>query len=345
MGIILYTYPFKDRNLRFERPWCPTIYPYTQSVNRVRSGLDPFEYTNMCESISDIKKLPQSKLSFSDMCLETADRLNKTIDKNMYLYYSGGMDSAAALLAFRKVMSKQELEKLYIVASHHSVLEFPELWTEIHYQFAGRIISAYTNMEDLAKTGVVITGQHADHLIGSDNIRRVYAEHGNEGITMPWRDAMLPIYTNQFGSLIAKNFIEVYGDTTSECPFPIVTAYDWVWWFGFTNKWQHAKYKFLGYKPWKNPKKTYKNVVHFFDTPEWQKWSLDNHDLKVATKIKDYKKIIRDFVIKESKHTSYSKKQKEASLRMLWYNKEFAYGISEDFSELTKEQSLELIGR
>ena len=345
MGIILYTYPFKDRNLRFERPWCPTIYPYTQSVNRVRSGLDPFEYTNMCESISDIKKLPQSKLSFSDMCLETADRLNKTIDKNMYLYYSGGMDSAAALLAFRKVMSKQELEKLYIVASHHSVLEFPELWTEIHYQFAGRIISAYTNMEDLAKTGVVITGQHADHLIGSDNIRRVYAEHGNEGITMPWRDAMLPIYTNQFGSLIAKNFIEVYGDTTSECPFPIVTAYDWVWCFGFTNKWQHAKYKFLGYKPWKNPKKTYKNVVHFFDTPEWQKWSLDNHDLKVATKIKDYKKIIRDFVIKESKHTSYSKKQKEASLRMLWYNKEFAYGISEDFSELTKEQSLELIGR
>jgi len=345
MGIILYTYPFKDKTLRFERPWCPTVYPYTQSVNRVRTGLDPFDYTNLCESIVEIKSLPQSKKTFSEMCFETADRLNKTIDKKMYLYYSGGMDSAAALLSFRKMMSKQDLEKLYIVASHHSMLEFPELWTEIHYQFAGRIISSYANMEDLATDGVVITGQHADHLLGSDNIRRVYNTHGNEGITMPWRDAMLPIYTAQFGAETARNFIDVYGETTCECPFPIVTAFDWVWWFGFTNKWQHARYKFLGYKPWKNPKKTYKNVVHFFDTPEWQKWSLDNHDLKVVTNIKDYKHTIRSFVIDESGHKSYVKKKKESSLRMLWYNKEFCYGVADDFSELTKYQSLEFIGR
>lgn len=345
MGIILYTYPFKDPSLRFERPWCPTIYPYTQSVNRVRSDLDPFQYINLCEPISEIKSLPTSKLSFSDMCLARAENLNKTVDKNIYLYYSGGMDSAAAFLAFRKVMSKQDLKKLHIVASHQSILEFPEMWTEIHYAFEGRIISSYANMEDLARDGVVVTGQHADHLLGSDNIKRVHSQHGNEGITMPWRDAMLPIYTEQFGESIARKFIEVYGETTSECPFPIVTAYDWVWWFGFTNKWQHAKYKFLGYKPWKNPAKTYKNVIHFFDTPEWQKWSLDNHDLKVVTKMRDYKRVIRDFVINESGYQSYSKKRKEASLRMLWYNKEFAYGISDDFSELTKEQCLEHIGR
>lgn len=343
MGIILYTYPFRDRRLKF-RPWCPTVYPYTQSVNRVRDGIDPFNYTKMCEPISEIKKLPQSRLNFSEMCLERAYDLNKAIDKKMFLYYSGGMDSAAALLAFRKVMSPQDLTKLHIVASHHSASEFPELWNEIYYDFSGRIINAYTNMEDLAREGVVITGQHADHLLGSDNIKRVYNVHGNGGITMPWRDAMMPIYENMFGRTTAEKFIEVYGETTSECPFPIVTAFDWVWWFGFTNKWQHAKYKFLGYKPWKNPKETYGNVVHFFDTPKWQKWSLDNHDLKVVTKIKDYKYTIRDFVIKESGYQSYQKKRKESSLRMLWYNKEFAHGIADDFSELTKEQSLEFIG-
>lgn len=345
MGIILYTYPFSDRSLRFERPWCPKIYPYTQSVNRVKEGLDPFTYTNLCETISEIKSLPQSKMSFEDMCLSTADNLNRTVDKNIYLYYSGGMDSAAVLLSLRKVMTPKQLERVYVVASHHSVLEFPELWTEIYYQFSGRILNSYQNMEDLARKGIVLTGQHADHLLGSDNIRRVYDRHGDAGINMPWRDAMLPIYTDLFGKPVTEKFIEVYGETTDECPFPIVTAFDWVWWFGFTNKWQHAKYKFLGYKPWKNPKSTYKNVVHFFDTPEWQKWSLDNHDLKTVSKLSDYKHTIRDFVVRESGYNSYKNKRKESSLRMLWYNKEFAYGIADDFKELTKEQSLEFIGR
>lgn len=342
MGMILYTYPYKDKSLKF-KPWCPTIYPYTQSVNRVTEGLDPFNYTKLCEPISQIVSMPKNEYSFEEMCLLTADNINKTIDKKIYLYYSGGMDSAAALVSLKKVMSKSDLEKLYIVATHHSILEFPEFWNDINSQFKGRIINAYTDMESLTKDGVVLTGQMADHVLGSDNIKRVHKEHGDAGINMPWKEAMYPIYRQQFGGLLAHNFIDVYGETTKACPFPIVTAFDWVWWYGFTNKWQHAKYKFLGYKPWVNPQESYKNVIHFFDTPLWQRWSLDNHDKKIKDTMNTYKFIIKNFVAEETGYDSYFKKKKRPSLRFLWFNKDFYYGISDDFTSLSKEESLEYL--
>lgn len=344
--MILYTYPRRDRALAERFPsWCPSMYPYTQSVSRVDSSLDPFEYTNLCEPISDIVDLPTNTKTWEEMCYDRAKDIIRSSDKNIYLYYSGGIDSVCVYLALREMLTAQDRERLHIVCTHHSHLEFPELWEEIYYNYKGRIINAYTNMEDLAENGIVLTGQCADQVLGSDNIRRVTSLYGYEGIKMPWKEALLPIYTQQFGSAKANKFIEVYGETVSACPFPIVTAFDWVWWFNFSNKWQHAKYKFLGYKPWKNPKETYKNVVHFFDTPEWQKWSLDNHDKKIGDRLITYKFIAKDFIVGLTGFERYTEKKKVSSLRVLWYNKDFSYGVSDGFEDMSRSECLELIRR
>jgi len=341
MGLLLYTKMFDNENLDL-LPWCPKQYPYTQSVNRVMQGMDPFNVTLGCETIAEILQLPTNNKTYEDMAIERAIQF-KELDGDIYIMYSGGVDSTTAVTAFLASWSTEELQRVHILASITSIAEFPQMWNLIVEKFKGRITSSYAHVEKACKKGHVITGEHGDQIFGSDVIKKVVDHHGEEGIHANWKTKMPVVYNDMFGKSIASKFIEVYERTTVACPFPIKSCFDWVWWFNFTNKWQHVKYRLLAYKDWEDPRTNFSKIHHFFDTPEWQRWSLDNHDQKIENSLRSYKVAGKKFIIKHTGYDEYITKGKVGSLKNLWKNKGFYEAVDDNLNFITKEYAMEFI--
>ena len=342
MGLLLHLNMSGVKSLPL-KPNFPRLYPYTQMVNRVLPDqLDPFHYTLCCEPISDILKLPSTTKSFGDMAEEYANEM-KGLGEPIYIMYSGGIDSSSAVIAFLRTWSPEELKRVTILCSHHSAAEFPQLWNVIVDKFRGRILPSFKHVEHYLKKGYVVTGEHGDQLFGSDVVRMIYRIFGDEGIHKPWQEIMPTIYTRIFGEEIVPEFIARYEQTLPFCPFPIKTSFDWIWWFNFTNKWQHVKYRLLAHNGWEKPAETFKKVKHFYDTPAWQRWSFDNHDKKIADTYQSYKLAAKEYIVGATGFTDYIKKPKVGSLYQIWYSSKFYEAIDTSFNYLTREQAVEYV--
>ena len=160
---------------------------------------------------------------------------------------------------------------------------------------------------------------------------------------MPWQKTMPATYALYFRQQIIDGFIDRYAQTLSVCPFPIKTSFDWVWWFNFTNKWQHVKFRILGQKTWQTPAVSFRKVHHFYDTSAWQRWSLDNHDKKIAATLLSYKKAAKEYIVKQTGFSSYMNKPKVGSFSQVWAMHEFYEAITTDYTYLTREQVLEYV--
>jgi hypothetical protein len=151
------------------------------------------------------------------------------------------------------------------------------------------------------------------------------------------------VYNKVFLPEIVPDFIARYEQTLSACPFPLKSSFDWIWWFNFTNKWQHVKYRFLAHHPWNNPKETFKKILHFYDTPTWQRWSFDNHDKKIGRTYASYKLAAKEYIVDSTGFSEYIHKPKVGSLFQIWRGTEFYEAIDTDFNYLTREEVVEFI--
>ena len=137
MGLLLYTKPFDNENLNL-MPWCPRQYPYTQYVNRVMQGLDPFNVSIGCETFYQINQMLTNKKTFEEMAVERAEELKK-LDGDIYIMYSGGINSTTALVALLISWSKEELKRVHVLTSVSNIKEFPQMWNLIVENFKGTL--------------------------------------------------------------------------------------------------------------------------------------------------------------------------------------------------------------
>jgi len=317
-------------------------FPWYDTVNRViKHELDPFIVETPLETVHDIKKnLKQHK--YEDLMNQRATEL-LALNKPIYVMWSGGIDSTAVLVALLKNATPQQIESIHVVCSMDSVNEYPEFWGDITKIFKGRIKSAHFHPAEFCKQGIVVTGELADQCFGSDVLYKVSALYGYDAVHKPWQDVMPKLYNEVYGP---NKIIEKYEQTLSASVFPIKTAFDWMWWFNFTNKWNHVSYAMLGMDGWGDPATLFNNVHRFHGTVEFQQWSMQNQDLKIKKyDITSYKYIAKEYVVSYTKHESYLKKRKEPSLGRLWKLKKPQYGITPQLEYLTLEQIEEYVNR
>ena len=324
------------------KPCYPRTYPFTQMVNRVLiDQIDPFHYTLSCESISEILRIPCNNKSFDDMVEERANDL-KAGNEPIYIIYSGDIDSSSVVLAFLRTWSSDELKRVTILASHHSVDEFPEFWNIIVDKFKDRILPSFKHIEYYCERGVVVIGEHGEQIFGADMLRDIVDIYGNEGIHKPWQEIMPTVYRRILSPKIVDDFIARYEQTLHVCPFPIRTSFDWIWWFNFTNMWQHVKYRPLSLKVWHNPKESFQKIRHFYDTPAWQRWSFANHDRKIGKTYESYKIVAKEYI---AKNTGFWKRmdRQMGNLTQNWYYNETYEAIDTCFNYLTREKVVEYV--
>lgn len=71
-----------------------------------------------------------------------------------------------------------------------------------------------------------------------------------------------------------RNIEEYLYGLIDRCPFKIENKFDFYWWLSFTLRWYSLKYRFTGLTG------NISNSVPFFDTLDFQSWSIINHQIK-----------------------------------------------------------------
>ena len=339
----------QSKLILFTNPWVKSfaeklpanampVFPFFQTVSRLTYKPDAFDCKLMCEPIEDIVSLPNHKKSFTELADERAAQIRK-LPGTIFVMWSGGIDSTTVLTSILRTWPSEELGKLVVLCNNDSIKENPNFFKLIASKKI-TIKSSSANFEQYLQYGYIITGELGDQIFGSDIVGACVKEYGEAAINSPWQEVAPDIFSKLSPEHGAAAF-DNYRHIVDEAPFDLVTTQDFFWWLNFTQKWQHVKFRSLCVANWKNPEVTFKNLVHFFDTVDFQVWSVHNHHtMKIKDTWASYKFTAKEYIVDYTKDDSYLSKLKVPSLQNLYMGQDLTWAIDEHWNFLSKEEAL-----
>ena len=284
---------------------CPIPVDRTDRLNKLR-----WDFTPIPKDFSDAK-------TWEECCYSRAQEL-WSLGKPITLFWSGGIDSSVAFLSLRETMSIKD--ELHVRYTQESIDEFPILYNDVK-EFSSPFLSSSIDFfapDFLNQDHIFVTGECGDQVFGTDAVKR-YENEMNE----PWKNVLyfknlwLPDSINQPDSTDRFKILSLLEQYILKCPIEIKTVFDIYWWLSFSIKWEYvSKVIFLIF--FKNDGKDLHKNYCFFNTQDFQKWSLANHDMKHKNTWLSYKQPAKDFIYKFTGDKEYQKnKLKEPSLMKL----------------------------
>ena len=313
-------------------------------VNNVfPNTIDPYHCKLMVHSFDKIIQHNHKK-SFEEICIERADFFRKK-DCKLFLKYSGGTDSSLILLTMLRHWNKEDLNKVHLLMTSKSIEEFPEMLPEIKEKFKGRVHDAFSKYTQYYKEGVIITGECGDQLFGSSILKNIIRHFGELGMSYDWKLIMPKVYSHilKFDEKQTHKFIETYEPTIEKCPFLIKTAFDWSWWFNYTNKVQHVVYRDLIFEMEKPQEYSEKHLAFYYSL-DFLRWSLDNHDKKIKNTFLTYKWPAKQLIQKYSGFTEHWYRPKVGSRIALWKNRnDLMYAMNDQYEYISQQEALKFV--
>lgn len=252
---------------------------------------DRFGYLNQFTRI-DAAAISEGKLPAFDStitfaaCMESRaaeilDRCERT-GRHCYVLWSGGCDSTAIIAALLSVGFPKHL--LDVIYTQSSVEDYPEFFEFLKQDnIPLTLVPGYAIFDiavSYAKQGsVVLTGFPADQLFGSILGQRV----AYDTTKTHWTEYLKADKANQQ----YEAAFEHYG-------IPVKTVAEFLWFNNFALKWDYVCYPGL-----MMVNETHENIVSFYDTQEFQDWSVSNFDILHRHDQKDtayYKIQMKDYI-------------------------------------------------
>jgi hypothetical protein len=269
------------------------------------------------ETLLDTYKIPNlSNYSFKEACEQQA---NSILDLNVpvYIMWSGGIDSTALLVSF--LSAGRSLENVTVILNYNSIKEYPEFYQQ---HIRGKLKIAVTDEMMLKMSygtldGIILSGEHADQLIGSSNLDAEFLKQPFNYDTFK-KFAQL----KKFDPLTIDCWYYIYTETMKHSPRPIDTIYDFTWWHGFNFKWQAVALRIYARINTSNQFKT------FYSSSAFQSWSV-NHTPGSLQKLES-KQIILDYT-KDQKYFETKRKHPSSSL---YFGKLADAAITEQFIKI-----------
>ena len=303
------------------------------TTSRISANPDDFNFKLLSEKIADINP---SYLSFDQCCEHRVQSIEK-VNKPVYLLWSGGIDSTGALISILKFGSEELKKRTTILFNIYSLREYQEIFPLIAQNF--KMETSFQSLEKFVKDGIIVTGELGDQLFGSDLIFDLVSQQGESSLLDPYEKTLPKLFKDRAGEIAGQKLFEKYKSIVSECPFEVKNSYDFLWWWNFSQKWQHVKFRYLISDYWPDIKLATQNVHHFYDSVQFQGWSIKNHDLKIQKSLSSYKYVVKDLIIKTTGHEFYRKKLKMGSLGYIWFGKKAQFAVDEDFNYISPGQA------
>lgn len=272
--------------------------------------------------------------SFEYICFDKANSiLDNAIqsNRNISLLWSGGIDSTTALLAlYLKAKERNAINKINVLLSSHSIIEFENFFTniirtELKYQIINPPIYTYIDLSN-----IIVTGELGDQLFGSDFLE----EYIKQGVhTMPYEEILPQIASEKLASTKdADALLKFLEPQIAKSFIPIKTLYDYVWWLNYSMKWQYVAFRIISNTfNTKRPIQLGDNFINFFQSNDFQKWALRDNSFKIKQEWESYKYIAKEFIHKYFQDEEYlHNKTKEQSLGNIVQNNNFSFLYKED---------------
>lgn len=301
-------------------------HPFCRMVSRIHYKPDYLRHRLSSEFIPDLLKMNRRAPSWREACLSRAREIFDTHSGPLYLAWSGGIDSTTMAASLLEVATPEERSRLTIVLSHHSVLENPSYFENHLLKFPKvNILCDISNMLIEKKT-VLITGELGDQLFGSDFLI-------DADFSKPYQDSV--------PQMLGPVAFERLHPIVTEAPFPIRTTHDFFWWFNFSQKWQFVKYRAYEHTTWNMQARYGNSFSHFFDSVDFQLWSLQNHDLKHGGDWASYKSAAKDFLVELTRDEAQRHLKKWQSLEKTYLVSENRLAVDEDQNPIGTFEELE----
>lgn len=305
MKVIWYE-PSGERDLKLLGP----LVDGRMSVDRLGT-LNEFnwDYENIPKDFSDAK-------SWDECCLTRAEEL-WGIGKPITVLWSGGIDSSVVFLSLLE--TKPSDGELHVHYSQQSIDEFPSLYETVKEFSPPSFLPPveYFNSSFLKKDHMFVTGEPADPIFGTSAVKK-YIDIIND----PW-DTVLYLDDFHPHDLSVSDRYRIsclLEEHVERCPIEIKTIFDVAWWISFCFKYTFVdRCIFLSY--FQNDGTDLHKNYSFFNTIDFQKWSMCFHHLKHQNTWTSYKKPAKDFIYKFTGDDDYyANKTKDPSILKLLDN-------------------------
>jgi len=331
-----------SKDLHFIRRPELLFFPFDRMISRLSYKADLFNYSLQSEPIAQFTKISSPVLSWEECCLQRAEQLLRLNKEKYYLAFSGGIDSTTMLVSILRTWPKADLKRIVIYLSHHSVEENPGFFDRYLAEFPLVNSLIDVSQELFANGSLMVTGELGDQLFGADILGTACQLFGDQALAADYREMapqVLDTLTKCPGAG-AKIFAHLH-PMVEECPFPIRTMHDFFWWFNFSQKWQHVKFRFCHLPTWDTRARYGDCIMAFFDTPDFQRWSLANHDLKIKRTWDSYKFTAKEFIYDFTKDPAQLHLKKIQSLEKTYVLSEMRIAVTEDYGTVERPEDLE----
>lgn len=287
--------------------------------DRTKTLILPFDY-------SVVNQIPPYKEvgTYDEMMENRATELIN-MGKPLNVFWSGGIDSTAAVVALLNAGCKQ-MNVFSAFPERLSVISDPRITTIP----MGGLQYEHVIREILERKQLLITGELADQLMGSVSIFNYMKNNSLDVSPISELDTIL----EKIMSKPASDVISFLKPVIDKCPFPVTTVQDWFWWINFTCKWQHVSMRILTSVDF-TKEQWDTSIQHFYNTNDFQLWSMNekNHrELKCsATR---YKEVMIQYIEKSPYASWLLDRQKAPSLNNYSFPTQTLYRI-QDFSQVT----------
>jgi hypothetical protein len=295
--------------------------------DRTNTLVSPIRTTNLFP-------LPSNRPSsdrFEDLCDERATellRLADELDSNLYVLWSGGIDSTTAAAALLKNANHEQKKRIVFLLSDVSIHENPRFYEDY---LRGKVMVKPTELFSrvIGTKNILTSGELGDQVFGSNiSSERLMMMYGNEIIHKPYsKDILFEFYNAKFkNEAVTSFYLEIFDSLMSAAPIRIATYFDYFWWLIFTLEWQSVYVRAMQFTHEKNTQRISieyirKNIAPFFGTEDFQIWSINNLDKRVRGEWKTFKWPCKDYILDFTKDVEYfEKKGKEASVSIWRYS-------------------------
>lgn len=269
------------------------------------------------------------KLDFVDLTDARALELEKLAVryKNVFLFWSGGVDSTCILSAILKNWKKESLKHLVVILNKYSIEENKFMYDNfIHDKISTVSTDLFFSGEiNFSNDNLYLDGECAASIF----VTLCYEfEKRFPGYSLkPWKDntdVLIKFFGIYEDTVYGEHMYNIVVESLKKNRLEVETIFDFIWWMGFN--WNHDKnlhHILWQYHPcfFANPSIDLKrfineNVFHFFNAADFQDWRVSaiGTDLLVGSTMKEHKLSFKKYIFDFNKDKDFlDYKGKEAS--------------------------------
>lgn len=310
-------------------------------IDRNRYVTMPYRY-KVYDGFDIPKNLDNFNLTYEECCIKRAlelDQLSKQLNKPITIFYSGGIDSTAVLVSFMKILDSHDLKnRVRVAMTPQSICENVSFFYE-HIRTKCTIVTSETYTTMMDGSSLIVGGECNDQLFGSDILSKLVKYSDGDKLHDRYSRDYIVSWFSKFMSVDAANkwFDVLDEQIRNSAPCEVTSNFHFFWWYNFCYKWQFVYFRFLAFIDPSLRSLVNQNFIdtyyhHFFNSTDFQKWSMLNHDKKMTTEWTSYKLESKKFIFDYNKDEIYLKnKIKIGSLYNLMIKKIVTKAITDDY--------------